>query len=449
MSCDIAQLLVFTVCFIFSKAPHFSEGTAGIMAQPRKNIIVLGGSYGGLSVAHYALKHVISQAPNSEAFQVILISTSSQAFCRPSCPRAMLSDDLFPQDKLFIDIETQFVQYAKSGNFQFVKGTAIKLDHAQRIVIVKMDRSENLQQLAFHGLVISTGASTPSPLLGLIQDEVFLRECWSSLRKAIFGARNIVISGGGPTSIETAGELGEYLNGRLGPFRARQTHRRANITVITSSSKILPALRQSIADKAEKLLAGIGVTVIKNARVKAVMPAGAGRDPELLTSKATVVLEDGNVINADLYIPATGTTPNTGFISDRSLLVADGRVNTNPSTLRVDCAGPETRIYAIGDASSYARPAVHNILSAVPILCASMKQDLLFEGSHQKDLSVGAGRVFEEDTRETQLVPIGTTKGVGAAMGVQLPSFLVWLLKGRDYWLWTTASLWNGKKWNK
>lgn len=419
------------------------------MARPRKNIVILGGSYGGLSVAHYALKHVISQAPSSKAFQVILISTSSQAFCRPSCPRAMLSDDMFPQDKLFVDIETQFDQYTKSGTFQFVKGTAINLDHGQRIVTVKIDRSDNLQRLAFHGLIIATGASTPSPLLGLIQDEVFLRECWSSLRKAISGARTIVISGGGPTSIETAGELGEYLNGRPGPFRTRQTHPRVHITVITSSSKILPALRQSIADKAEKILAGVGVTVIKNARVKAVLPAGAGRDLELLASWATVVLEDGKAIDADLYIPATGTTPNTGFISDTSLLVADGRVNTNPSTLRVDCAGPDSRIYAIGDASSYARPAVHNILSAIPILCASMKHDLRLEGNHQKDLSAGAGRVFEEDTRETQLVPIGTTKGVGAAMGVQLPSFLVWLLKGRDYWLWTTGGLWNGKKWNK
>lgn len=439
----------FTVCFTFSKASHFSEGMAGIMAQPRKNIVILGGSYGGLSVAHYAFKHVISQAPNSKFFQVILISTSSQAFCRPSCPRAMLSDDMFPQDKLFVDIETQFDQYAKSGIFQFVKGTAINLDHEQRIVTVKMGRSDNLQQLAFHVLVIATGASTPSPLLGLIQDEVFLREGWNSLRKAVSGARTIVISGGGPTSIETAGELGEYLNGRPGLFRTRQTHPHVNITVITSSSKILPTLRQGIADKAEKLLAGVGVTVIKNVRVKAVMPAGAGRNPDLLTSKATVILEDGNVINADLYIPATGTAPNTGFISDRSLLVADGRVNTNPSTLRVDCAGPDSRIYAIGDASSYARPAVHNILSAVPFLCASMKHDLLFEGSHQKNLSGGDGRVFEEDTRETQLVPIGTRKGVGAAMGVQLPSFLVWLLKGRDYWLWTTGGLWNGKKWNK
>ncbi|KAG8167540.1 hypothetical protein KVR01_003229 [Diaporthe batatas] len=418
------------------------------MAQSPKNIIILGGSYGGLSVAHYTIKHIIAKAPNKQIFRVILISTSSQAFCRPSCPRAMLSDDMFPQDKLFVDIQTQFQHYEDDIHFQFIKGTATHLDHEQRIVTIKKG-SDTSQELAFHALVIATGASTSSPLFGFIQDEAFLRESWSSLRKALPAARNIVISGGGPTSVETAGELGQFLNGRPSSIRSRRNSARANITIITSSSKILPNLGQSIADKAEKLLADVGVSVIKNARVRTVTPTGAGSDLELLTSETTVVLEDGRTIDADLYIPATGTTPNTGFISDRSLLTTDGRVNTNPSTLRVDCAGPGSRIYSIGDASSYARPAVHNILSAVPVLCASLKHDLLFEGDHQEDPSAGGGRVFEEDTRETQLVPIGTTKGVGAAMGAQLPSFLVWLLKGRDYWLWTTGNLWNGKKWNK
>lgn len=419
------------------------------MTQSRKNIVILGGSYGGLSVAHYTLKHVIPQTPNKEVIQVILVSTASQAFCRPACPRAMLSDTMFPQEKLFVDIETQFLQYAKSGNFQFIIGTAIDLNQAHRTVTLKVGSTNALRELTFDSLVIATGASAPSPLLGLTKDEAFLRACWGSLRTALPGAKEIVISGGGPSSIETAGELGEYLNGRRGTLRSGQYHSRVSITVITSGSKVLPALRQGIAEKAEKLLADVGVTVIKNARVETVIPAQAGRDVDLLASKATVVLEDGETINADLYIPATGTTPNTGFVSDKSLLAADGRVDTNPSTLRVDRAGPNAKIYAIGDASSYARPAIHNILAAVPVLCASMKHDLLLEAGHPKDPSKADGQIFKEDTRETQLVPIGKGKGVGAAMGFQLPSFLVWLIKGRDYWLWTTESLWNGKKWNK
>ena len=48
-----------------------------------------------------------------------------------------------------------------------------------------------------------------------------------------------------------------------------------------------------------------------------------------------------------------------------------------------------------------------------------------------------------------QLVPIGKGKGVGAAMGYQIPSLLVAAIKGRDYWLWTTGKLWDGRHWAK
>lgn len=116
------------------------------------------------------------------------------------------------------------------------------------------------------------------------------------------------------------------------------------------------------------------------------------------------------------------------------------------STLRVDKAGP--RVYAVGDVGSHARPAVHNILNTVPTLCANIKRDLLI-AQGKDETAVGLDRVFKEDTRETQLVPIGKSKGVGAAMGWQLPSLIVWMIKGRDYWLWTTGGLWSGNQWAK
>lgn len=205
------------------------------------------------------------------------------------------------------------------------------------------------------------------------------------------------------------------------------------ITVVTSSSRILPVLRPSIANKAEGSLARLGVTVLKGTKVVSVL------SPSEEATSTTVTLSDGSVLEADIYIPATGTAPNTSFI-DKALLNPDGRVNVN-NTLRAEGAGD--RVYAIGDVASNARPAVHAILSAVPVLCAYLKRDLLLASG--VDVS-GPDRVFVEDTRETQLVPIGRGKGVGAAMGWQILSFLVWLIKGRDYWLWTTGGLWNGSQ---
>ena len=408
----------------------------------QKNIVILGGSYGGVSIAHHLLKHAIPHLPDKASYQVLIISTSSQAMCRPACPRALISDDIFPQEKLFISIPKAFEQYPK-GNLCFIHGTATELDHTDRTVSVRLVAGTT-EKIDFHALVIATGASTPSPLLGLTQDEDFLRTNWAAFRGALPSAKSIVIAGGGPAGIETAGELGEFLNGHAGWFSSKLADPKVAITVVNAGPDILPALRPAIAKKAEEYLARVGVAVIKNARVRAVVPQDAGTE-SAVTSKATLTLEDGRTVDADLYIPATGTRPNTSFIP-KMLRTADGRVDTNASTLRVNKAGP--RIYAVGDVASYASPAIHIILAAIPILGANIKRDLLLAAGKEES-SAGEDRIFEEDTRETQMVPIGRSKGVGAAMGYRLPSFLVWLIKGRDYWLWTTGGLWSGKQWAK
>ena len=410
-------------------------------SAPQKKIAILGGSYGGISTAHYLLKHAVPNLPDNASYQVVLVSASSQAMCRPASPRALISDDMFPQGKLFVSISKSFEQYSTS-NFRFIHGTATELDHNNRSVSVSL-AAGNTERIEFHALVIATGASTTSPLLGLNRDDEFLRANWTAFRNALPTAKSIVIAGGGPAGIETAGELGEFLNGRAGWFSSKPANPKVSITVVSADSKILPALRPAIAKQAEEYLAKVGVTVVKNTRVKTVDPPGAGTED--VSSKATLTLKDERILDADLYIPAIGTRPNTGFINE-ALLTGDGRVDTNASTLRVDKAGP--RIYAIGDAASYARPAVHLILEAIPVLCANMKRDLLL-ASGKEPSSVGADRVYKEDTRETQMVPIGKSKGVGAAMGYKLPSFLVWLIKGRDYWLWTMGNLWSGKQWAK
>lgn len=371
-----------------------------------------------------------------------MISASPQAMCRPACPRALLSDDMFPQEKLFVNVEKQFQQYPNS-HFRFIQGRPTELDHVNRSVTFSL-AAGGTEKIAYHALVIATGASTPSPLLGLNTDPEHLRQSWADFRKALPQARDIVIAGGGPAGIKTAGELGELVNGHAGWFRPKLAKINVKITVVTAGSRILPVLRPALAEKAEQYLAKVGVTVVKNARVNSVVPHHAGTVN--VASKATITLNDGKTLKADLYIPATGTVPNTNVIA-RGLLMSDGRVDTNPATLRVDKAGP--RVYAVGDVASCARPAIHQILNEIPVLGANIKRDLLLESGRHQRSSIGEDRVFKQDTRETQLVPIGKSRGVGAFMGYKMPSFFVWLIKGRDYWLWTTGNLWSGKQWNK
>ena len=409
----------------------------------KKDIVILGGSYSGISAAHQILRHGLPALPDSSPYRVVLISASSLAMCRPACPRALIADAMFPQDKLFVDITKQFEQYDKE-KWTFVHGTVTQVDHSARTVAISRHGTEQKEEFTFHALVIATGASTPSPLMGLNTNETALRESWTEFRQALPTAKQIVIVGGGPTGVEVAGELGEYLNGKAKRFASKLENPKVVITLVTSGTEILSVLRPAIAKTAEQYLAGVGVTIIKNTRVESVSPEDAGLNISSLTSKSTVTLSNSTKLEADLYIPTTGATPNTSFLSP-SLLSSDGRVTTNPQTLRVDGAGP--RIYAAGDASSYARPAIHNIMAAIPILGANIKRDLLLDAEAPAN-QAGEDKIFKEDTRETQLVPIGKNKGVGAAMGWKLPSWLIWMIKGRDYWLWTTGKLWSGRQWN-
>lgn len=398
-----------------------------------QQIVIIGASYAGISTAHYLLKHVIPQLP-PKTRRIVLVSPSLETFCRPACPRALIADSMFPQDKLFVNVPALFQQYS-GDNFEFLHGEAVNLDHGNRKVTVKLAENSTQQQLPYHTLVIATGSSTVSPLLGYTKDSVFLRKKWQEFRDALPLAESIVIAGGGPAGVETAGELGEYLNGR--GFLKNGRSPSVAITLITSGKELLPVLRPSIAKNAELLLGDVGVRVIKQTKVVSVSPRSAGI--EEVATNARIDLHDGTKLEADIYIPAVGVTYNTKFI-DNSLLTSDGRVETSSATLRISNGGNST--FAIGDVSSAARPAVHNVFAQVPVVCENIRRDLL-------NVEDGGDKTFIEDTRETQLVPIGKSKAVGAAMGWSLPSFLVWLIKGRDYWLWTTDRLWSGRQWNK
>lgn len=438
----------------------------GSCTKMQQQIVILGGSYAGISTTHYLLKHVVPKSPGSNECHVILVNASEQTMCRPACPRAMISDDLFEQTRLFVPIVPQFDQYSKV-HFGFVHGIATGVDLQGRTISINRSDGGN-EHIKYHALIIATGASAPSPMLGPNVDIPHLKQSWSTFRDSLSSVKSIVIAGGGPAGVEVAGELGEHLNGRPSWFTFSRPTPKVPITLITSATHLLPHLRPALALKAESLLSILGVTVLKSTHVTTVSPPTAGYELSSLTTAATLTLHNTttdttSTLDTDIFVPCTGLKPNTTFLP-ASLLASDGRVATHTATLRVEHPDAGPRVYALGDASNAARPAVHNVLAQVPVVCASIREDLLFGRDDDGGAVVAAvdgggsggggtgmrGKpvVFKEDLRETQLVPIGTRTGVGAAMGWRMPGWAVWAIKGRDYWLWTTERLWSGRQWD-
>lgn len=426
-----------------------------------KEVIILGASYGGLNATHYFLKHVLPALPDKQSYHVKLIDPSTTWFVRVGAPRGIVSEKLLSFDKFMLPIEDNFKQYPKE-TFSFVQGTATSLDASARTVTISLPDGQT-QVLNYYALIIATGAASATPVLGPQGAHTVSVDAINAFRKALPEAKSIIIAGGGPAGVETAGEIGEFLNGSAGWFQSRPKTIKTQITLITADSKLLPVLRPAIAQKAEKMLNRVGVDVIYSTRVESTVPERAGRldahgGLDELLSKTTVTLSSGESKEVDLYIPAIGLKPNTSWLP-KELLSEGGRIDTNKSTLRVDSAGP--RVYAVGDAASYSKGGVFELFEAIPVVLTNVKRDLLFAASQENasgesaKVPSGKDRPLKAAVGESQVVPIGTKGGIGAIFGWKLPSFAVWLIKGRDYLASTYPDTVNGgkfkneSKWNE
>jgi len=421
------------------------------MAQEQRNILILGASFAGLSAAHYFLKHILPSLPKTGAsYHVYLVNPSTQFFWRPAAPRGLVQESLMPNSKMFLSIPDGFKQYSQEV-FTFVQGTATTMDPARRTVTISFPNSSQ-QTILYHALIIATGTKAPSAVLALHTTSELTQSALEAMRKRLPSAKNIVIAGGGPAGVETAGEIGQFLNGIAGWFSSRPAKPKAKITLVTSDKKLLPALRPTLAKQAETYLNKVGVDVIYNTRVESVQPEGAGESAATITTPGReptrIHLSNGELLEADIYIPATGVKPNTAFVP-RELLNERGYVQTNGTTLRVDAAGP--RVYALGDVGSYTRGGIMDIYDAVPVCLTNVQRDLRAFAEAQREgvKPPGQDRPYKPNLKETQLVPVGRSKGVGAVFGWKLPSLMVYMIKGRDYFTSNGPEIQMGSKWNK
>jgi NADH dehydrogenase FAD-containing subunit len=408
----------------------------------KKNVLVVGGSTTGIPTAHYILRHIIPALPNPETYHVTLIDPSTKWVNRIAAPRSLVSEELIPLNKWMLDLKDGFAQY-KPEQITILQGTAIGHNASARTVTIESPEKET-STLEYYALIIATGASSPTPLFSSPYNYTVTQNAIEAFRAKLPEAKSIVIAGGGPAGVETAGELGHYLNGRAGWFSARPNPIKTKITVVTSGPQLLPVLRPAFGKQAEKYLNKVGVDVIYNNAIASTVPEVAGQlDAKLgnenVTAPAKITLANGDVLEADLYIPAYGLKPNTSWISPE-LLDTKGRVETNGTTLRVDKAGP--RVYAIGEVGNYGVGGLMEAqYHAYPVLFVNMKRDFLHDAKVQaangdeKAVPVtGKDNLFEKGKLgETQFVPVGRSKGVGAFSGWKVPSFMVWFAKGRTY----------------
>lgn len=183
-----------------------------------KTILILGGSFAGISTAHRLLK----QQPKG-SIKIILVSPNTHAYWIIASPRAMIAGQI-PEEKVFMSIATGFQQYS-SSQFQFVVGTAELLDTDAKNV--KIATEGGYKTIGYDIAILATGSSMKSdlPFKPKGSTDVMKGEI-RKYQRLISNANNIVVGGAGVTGVETAGELAfEY--------RSSKT-----VTLVSLSSRI-------------------------------------------------------------------------------------------------------------------------------------------------------------------------------------------------------------------
>lgn len=383
-------------------------------------IVIIGASFAGLGVAHGLLKTVLPQVSQGgkQTYKVVQISPNDEFFWKIGAPRVISNPKSLPLEKALIPIAPAFKRYSPE-QYEFIKAYVTSIDPSSQTV-----HTSTSAAVHYDTLVIASGTSFASHLWTVTDGSEPLKAAIGEVHAKLPSAQSILVTGGGATGVETAGELGEVYGNKK------------EITILSGTTQLLNRLQtKKVGQDAQSRLEKMGVKVIHD-NIRVVQHTKED-------GKEVLKLSNGETKTVDIYIEATGDKPNSKFVP-QEWLDDTQKVKTDPNTLRLNVPGV-TGVYCIGTVASYSDGSILDVKFAMPAVLESIKLDLQGKGtscpastsaSTRTDENLGGPRtakVFKKVTSDMQFVPIGSTQGVGIAFGWRLPSFIVKMAKAKDF----------------
>jgi NADH dehydrogenase FAD-containing subunit len=378
-----------------------------------KTVVILGAGWAGLPLAHKLLKDTL---PKVKELKVILVSPNTHFYWNLAAVRGVIPGT-FTDDQLFLPIQTGFARYP-DGNFQFVLGKASGIESESNLV--KITQNDGVETSIYYDqLVIATGSQILSdlPFKPVGTHEATL-ESLHSLQKQIDAAKSIVIAGGGPTGVETAGEIAAHYGAAkevtliIGGDRALE------------ASNVLPSVSQTV----EKDLQKLGVKLIRKTKVDGTHAVEKGEGSSV--KQSSITLSNGNTIVADLYLPLFGVKLNTSF-APANFLDATGSIILD-KTMRV--TGTKN-IWGIGDVGNL-EPKQVTVIDGM-IIHLSVALDAVLTGTGGvPEYKLGKPMIF---------ITMGKKYATGQIGGWKLWGFLTAYVKGRNIFVDTAKQYVDGK----
>jgi NADH:quinone reductase (non-electrogenic) len=373
----------------------------------RPQVVVLGGGFGGVGAAR-KLKHadvdvVLVDANDFHSFQPMLYQLATGL------------------------VETAAVAHSLRDLFRDQRNATV---HQARVAAVDLERREvqfeDMTPLHYDYLVIALGARVQFfgvegaaehafPLYG-VGDAVRLKDHlvrkWEDADRnpalAEDGALNVVIVGGGPTGVETAGALAELYGGDFEGDFGEDLVDSARLTLVEAGPEIFSMFRPDIRSYAARALEKRGVEVMVGEIVERVEPT-------------RVTLKSGTVLEAHTLVWGAGLQANP-VVESLGLVLERGNRIPVDAELAVE-GHPE--VFAVGDLAWIIDPETNEVLPQLGSV-ALQSGELVGENI--------AARVAGKATKPFSYEDKGTMAAIGRGSAVvQLRGGHT--IKGKSAWL--------------
>jgi NADH dehydrogenase len=310
-----------------------AEQAAASEAVNRPRVLVLGGGFAGLGAARKLEKAdvdvVVVDANDYHSFQPMLYQLATGL------------------------LDVTAVAHSLRDLFQHQENATV---HQATVSAVDLDAREvqfaDMAPLQYDYLVVGLGAivqffgcnGAPENAFPLytVEDALRLRsrvvERWEAADRDPSliedGALNIVVVGGGPTGIESAGALSELYSGEFAKDYGEATFDQARLILVEAGPTLFPMFKPDIREYAQHELEERGVEIMLGERVEKVEPT-------------RVTLASGTVLPAHTLVWGAGlqANPLTGALGLK--LERGNRIPVDPELRLPD--HPE--VFAVGDAA--------------------------------------------------------------------------------------------------
>ncbi|KAH8701955.1 putative AMID-like mitochondrial oxidoreductase [Talaromyces proteolyticus] len=373
-----------------------------IAKVPSKTVVIIGGSWAGINVAHGLLK----QVPN---VKVVMINPSEDYYFNVASPRIIARPEVFAREKYMFPLAELFAKYPKGG-IEIIIGKATSINTEGKKVSVRENTSEPSRDIAYDYLVIASGSTTKATL-GLDSVKVPFKPSVNgstdaeikNAQETLKAANSIIIGGAGAVGVELAAEIA-------------QERPNVEVTLITPTDKVLPGLKDGPRNKAGKVLKSLGINLVTGNSVQS-----AHQDPS--SGKWTVTLSNNKTLTADSYVTAAGVVPNNDFIPN-TLLNENGWVEVD-QYFHASKIQSSASIYAVGDITQNPMRVVSRMTVQAAAVVSNLKADILGKGKRVS---------FDFDKQGVMMgVPLGRSDGTGQIGSFVIPGFVMAFMKGRDY----------------